>query len=60
MLIGTGNLGIHESNIGFKSVYENRIVPAVDLATINDIWSRAQEYRVYGRFEGCRYGKIEI
>ncbi|MCC7090327.1 MAG: hypothetical protein IT524_00005 [Nitrosomonas sp.] len=53
-------MGIHESNIGFKSVYENRIVPAVDLATINDIWNRAQEYRVYGRFEGCRYGKIEI
>ncbi|HLP81161.1 MAG TPA: methyl-accepting chemotaxis protein [Nitrosomonas sp.] len=41
LLIGIGNLGIHgmsESNIGFKSVYEDRTVPAVDLATINDIW----------------------
>jgi methyl-accepting chemotaxis protein I, serine sensor receptor len=41
LLIGIGGLGlygINQSNEGLKTVYEDRTVPAVDLATINDHW----------------------
>ncbi len=41
LLIGIGSLGIYgmnKSNAGLKTVYEDRTVVAVDLATINDIW----------------------
>ena len=41
LLVGIGSLGlygINQSNEGLKTVYEDRTVVAVDLATINDIW----------------------
>lgn len=41
LLIAIGALGLHgikQSNEGLRTVYQDRTVPAVDLATINDIW----------------------
>ena len=41
LLVGIGALGlygINQANDGLKTVYQDRTVPAVDLATINDIW----------------------
>lgn len=41
LLIGIGGLGLYgikQSNEGLKTVYEDRTVPAVDLAAINDHW----------------------
>ena len=41
LLVGIGGLGLYgvnQSNEGLKTVYEDRTVPAVDLATINDHW----------------------
>ncbi len=41
LLVGIGTLGLYgvnQSNAGLKTVYEDRTVVAVDLATINDIW----------------------
>jgi methyl-accepting chemotaxis protein I, serine sensor receptor len=35
---GLGLYGINQSNEGLKTVYEDRTVPAVDLATVNDHW----------------------
>ena len=47
LLIGVGSLGLYgikQANIGLKSVYEDRTVPAVDLATINDIWEEVRKH----------------
>ncbi len=41
LLVGIGTLGLHginQANDGLRTVYQDRTVPAVDLATINDIW----------------------
>ena len=38
-----GLYGIHQSNAGLKTVYLDRTVPAVDLATINDIWEMVRK-----------------
>lgn len=41
LLVGIGALGLHgikQSNEGLRTVYQDRTVTAVDLATINDIW----------------------
>lgn len=41
LLVGIGALGLHginQANNGLRTVYQDRTVPAVDLATINDIW----------------------
>ena len=41
LLVGIGALGLYgmkQSNEGLRTVYQDRTVPAVDLATINDIW----------------------
>ena len=41
LLIGIGALGLYgvnQSNQGLKTVYEDRTVVAVDLATLNDHW----------------------
>lgn len=41
LLIGVGGFGlygINQSNNGLKTVYEDRTVPATDLATVNDQW----------------------
>ncbi|UJP04610.1 MAG: MCP four helix bundle domain-containing protein, partial [Nitrosomonas sp.] len=41
LLVGVGALGlygINQSNEGLRTVFQDRTVPAVDLATINDIW----------------------
>lgn len=41
LLVGIGALGLHgikQSNEGLRTVYQDRTVPAVDLAAINDIW----------------------
>ncbi|MER0169591.1 MAG: HAMP domain-containing protein [Nitrosomonas sp.] len=46
ILIGIGVLGLHgikQSNEGLRTVYQDRTVPAVDLATINDIWESVRK-----------------
>ncbi|MBX9637610.1 MAG: MCP four helix bundle domain-containing protein [Nitrosomonas sp.] len=46
ILIGIGVLGLHgikQSNEGLRTVYQDRTVTAVDLATINDIWEAVRK-----------------
>lgn len=46
ILIGIGVLGLHgikQSNEGLRTVYQNRTVTAIDLATINDIWEAVRK-----------------
>lgn len=41
LLVGIGGLGlygIHQSNSGLQTVYDDRAVPLMDIATINDKW----------------------
>lgn len=41
LLIGVGSIGlygINQANKGLETVYKDRTQPAIDLATINDIW----------------------
>jgi len=43
LLFGVGAMGLygmHQSNEGLKTVYEDRTVPTVDLGTLNDHWQR--------------------
>lgn len=40
---GVGIYGINQSNADMKAIYEDRTVPAVDLATINDIWENVRK-----------------
>lgn len=46
ILIGIGVLGLHgikQSNEGLRTVYQDRTVTAVDLATINEIWEAVRK-----------------
>jgi methyl-accepting chemotaxis protein len=46
LLVGVGSLGlsgINQSNSGFKSVYEDRLVPSVQLGSILDVWYQVRE-----------------
>ena len=46
LLIGMSTWGlysIHQSNDGLKTIYLDRTMPAVDLATINDIWEMVRK-----------------
>ncbi len=46
LLIGIGSLGlygIHQSNAGLKTIYEDRLVPAVQLGSILDVWYQVRE-----------------
>ncbi|PXW87756.1 methyl-accepting chemotaxis protein [Nitrosomonas sp. Nm84] len=46
LLIGIGSLGlygIHQSNAGLKSIYEDRLVPSVQLGLILDVWYQVRE-----------------
>ncbi|MDO8345041.1 MAG: methyl-accepting chemotaxis protein, partial [Cellvibrio sp.] len=38
-----GLYGIHQSNAGLKTVYLDRTMPAIDLATINDLWEMVRK-----------------
>ena len=46
LLVGVGSLGlfgINQSNSGFKSVYDDRLVPSVQLGSILDVWYQVRE-----------------
>jgi len=46
LLVGVGSLGlfgINQSNSGSKSVYEDRLVPSVQLGSILDVWYQVRE-----------------
>ena len=46
LLVGVGSLGlfgINQSNSGLKTVYEDRLVPSVQLGSILDVWYQVRE-----------------
>jgi methyl-accepting chemotaxis protein len=46
LMVGIGTLGLYgfnHSNAGLKTVYEDRLIPSVQLGSILDVWYQVRE-----------------